>query len=330
MRRVLVTGATGCIGRALTGKLLARDLEVRVLVRDPNAFHRIFPQAAAKVTVICGELSDSIALNRAVHGVDTIFHLAAKVHVVPPCPAQSNAFRVNVEDTRRLLLACRNDSLRTFVFFSTIAVFGAKSCPLSEEVKCTPDTPYGVSKYETEQVIQHYFAGSEVRPTVLRLAMVFGEGDRGNFLRMVRAIGRRRFFLPGRGDAQKSIAYSGNVADVAIQAATTERARGEVFVIADAVWTVRELAQCIARALGMPSPTLQIPAWALHIAGKSLQRLRATFGVNVPFTDMDARALLRGTVCDTSKVRRILGFEPGVSVEEGIARTIKWYRSTSM
>jgi UDP-glucose 4-epimerase len=326
MRHVLVTGATGCVGRALVRRLLQNGVRVRILVRDVNVASRLFDEYPG-LDLVKGDLLDTSCLRRAVEGIDTIFHAAGKAHTRPRTDSEIQEFlAVNVGGTASLLDACSATALRAFVFFSTIAVNGAESAPFCESTPVAPVTPYGQSKHAAEQLVLQRFCGTDTASIILRLSMVFGEGDRGNFMRMVRAIHRGRFVPVG--SAKKSLAYSENVADVAIAAAERIRVPGRTFVVADPESrTLDQLASCIANTIGVRPPGFRIPVWTIRAGAAVLDRLSGLSGFRMPLSSGDVEALTRETVCDISELQRSFDLRQRFSISEGIERTVRWYRN---
>ena len=325
MQRAFVTGATGCIGRALTRQLLDNGVNVRAIVRDIGLAQSVFG-LNPNLELILGDLSSLAALQQGVKDVDCVFHLAAKVHTKPRTQKEHNQFfEVNVAGTQRLLDACTAASVKTFVFFSTIAVFGGESSPFNEQTPVAPITSYAKSKYEAEKLVMQWQQKAQAHAVILRLSMVFGEGDRGNFQRMVRAISKGRFVTFGR--ARKSVAYSANVVDIAI-AVTDEKVKERVLVVADpGSYTLNEIAQYVADALGRRLHKSQLPVWPLRIMGNIFSKVTILTGVKMPFEASDVIALTSNTDCDTSKLTRVLNIQPRFGIAESISRSVAWYQS---
>ena len=326
----LVTGSSGSIGRAVARELLDRGCAVTLLARDAQRVPESLRSAeGGRVRIVCGDLADSSALREAVKDVEAVFHAAARVHAVPKTPEEEAAFfEVNVEGTSNLLAAIEEQAIRSFVFFSTIAVFGDACMPIRESLPVDPQTPYAISKYQAEQKILSAGRDQGFSASVLRLSMVYGEGDRGNFQRMLRAIDRGRFVFIGRGDTLKSMTYVENVVEAALLAASSPSAAGRVFVISDPhPYSVREVAGAIAEALGRPTPRLSVPKFAAMAAAGACEVVAKLCGARLPITPRDVRVLLSDVVCDTNLARSELGFRGEVGLREGIARTVQHYRA---
>lgn len=245
-------------------RLLAQGCRVNVLVRDPTRSEPMFgPELPGAVRVITGELNVAPALEEAADGVEVVFHAAARVHSVPRNPREARAFfRDNVGGTEALLRCCTRQQLRRFVFFSTAAVYGNGAArPLDEAMPCHPAGPYAESKYQAERQVATFFREREGGAVILRLSLVYGEGERGNFLRLIRGIDKGRFLFVGDGHGRKSMTYVENVVEAALLSAVRPEARGQVFNVADpSPYPLRLVAETVARELGVAIPRLHVPA----------------------------------------------------------------------
>src|SRR5687768_189525 len=235
LRRALVTGASGCIGSALVRRLIESGTAVTALVRERTRLQQVLGPLVDRIRTVEGDLNDSAALTASVQNADAVFHAAARVHSVPRSPEEEQAFwRVNVAGTEALLAACGQvPALRAFVFFSTVGVYGRSEQVLTELSPCRPEAVYAETKLRAESRVLDFQSAAGGRGVVLRVSMVYGEGDRGNLQRMLRSIERGRFLHIGGGDTQKSATYVENVVDAALLAAATPAAQGEVFLVSD-------------------------------------------------------------------------------------------------
>jgi nucleoside-diphosphate-sugar epimerase len=329
-RRALVTGAGGFIGRALVRRLAAVGCEINALDADPAALERLkgtFP--ADLVRPFRGSLGESRVLREATDGIEVVFHAAAKVHSIPRnAREEAEFYEVNVVGTDNLLRHCTNPDFRSFVFFSTIAVYrtgiGAK---LTETSPLDPQGAYAQSKLEAERRVREFPFPARMRPTILRMALVYGEGERGNFSRMMRNVDTGRFVIIGDGRTRKSMIYVEDVATAALLAARSPAAQGEVFVLADPQpYEMRQLVETLARHLGVRPPRFRVPAAIMRWGGKVLGLAGRTFGFPPMFEPTDIDKLTTDTICDVTKIHNVLGFESRFSLEEGVRRTVQGYR----
>jgi nucleoside-diphosphate-sugar epimerase len=329
-RLALVTGAGGCVGRAIVRLLVSEGSAVNALDIDPLSLKRLVDACPREaIRLFPGTLANLHVLMEAAEGVEVVFHTAAKVHsITRDAQEEAEFFAVNAIGTENLLKYCAGSSLRAFVHFSTIAVYGAgEGRVISEATPLHPENAYARSKLDAEHRIADFSRRGGVRPTILRMALVYGEGERGNFSRMMRNIDAGRFLIIGDGQTRKSMIYVEDVARAALVAACSPAAQGEVFVLADPQpYTVRRVAETLARHLGVRAPVIRVPVPLGRAGGRVLGLAGRYLGFRPLFTEADVDKLLTDTVCDVSKIRSVLGFEPQFGLEEGVRRTVEAYR----
>lgn len=298
----IVTGASGFVGGHVVAALgdAARPL-VRRDVRDWS----------------------SAELRPVVRGATGIVHAASVVHR-PDTPA-SEYERFNVGGTRALVEAARAEGVRRFVFLSSIKVYGeAPAGVIDETTPVRPDAPYASTKADAERIV---LAAADVAPIVLRLCPVYGRGDKGNVRTMIRAIQRRRFFVPGAGETRKSIVHVSTVVDV-VRAAMTSSATG-VFVVADRETpSIRELADAIAEGLGRRRP-VRLPMPVLRRAAR-LVDLGAALARRAPKLESLIEKATTPSICDPSRVMRALGVDCHVDLRSAVGDEIAWLRGAGL
>lgn len=266
--RVLVTGATGFVGRALAADLAARGYMVRAAVRTAA---QTVASAAEHVTV--GELSGATDWRDAVAGCDAVVHLAARAHVLKESGDPAPLFRaVNRDAAVALGHAARAAGVRRLVFVSSIGVHGLASPPegFSAESPIAPATPYGVSKAEAEAGLRA-IDGLEV--AIVRPPLVYGAGARGNFGRLVKLVDSGLPLPFGRVRNRRSLIGLANLVDVLALCLDHPGAANRAFVVADAeVTSTAELVRAIGRIRGRRPPLLPVPvapmAWAARALGR--------------------------------------------------------------
>ena len=244
--RALVTGSVGFIGRRLCDRLQPGGWEVRAT--------DLVPRACVGHEYLPAELGHGDFPSSLVAGVDTVFHLAGRVHALAESPSEeAEYFRVNTEGTRELLAAARAARVRRFVFFSTVKAMSRDGVedrgqrtedrgdgPATEEVRVEPDTPYGKSKLEAEKLVLH--GGYVPEPVVLRLCMVYGPGAKGNMQKMLGAVSRHRFPPLPEAANRRSMVHVQDVLQAAILASEHPLAVGHVFIdVSDAGKTTPSL-----------------------------------------------------------------------------------------
>jgi UDP-glucose 4-epimerase len=256
------------------------------------------------------DVLDSSAAARALNGVDTVIHAAGVAHVFHPTPATDAWMVQNVEGTRNVVAGARAAGVRRLVLISSVSVHSPES------------SGYARSKAAAERVAIDN-SGSMTLLT-LRLATVYGEGDPGNVLRLIRAIDRRRFIALGRGRNRKSLIHRDDAAAAIVTAALASDAEGVFDVSAPAV-TMGEIVTTISRALGrrvlvVPAGDAAVRAAARAIALLPSRRAKAF--------ERTIAKWLADDVYDGAPFCARFGFAPEVSLQLGLEREVAWYRGS--
>lgn len=314
MSRVLVTGATGFVGRHLVPLLLERGHAVRAAVRRPDD---VPPQAElVSVAAIDGATDWTAALD----GIEAVVHLAARVHVMRDTAADPlAAFRaVNRDGTRRLAEAAAAAGVRRFVYVSSIKAVCDESRPepVTDATPPDPHSPYGVSKREAELALSEIAARTGMESCVLRPPLVYGPGVGGNFRTLMELV-RRGVPLPlGRVENRRSLLFVGNLADAIERCLTHPGAAGGSFLLHDgAPPSTPALVREIAGALGVPARLIPMPAGVLALAARLAGRPAAWDRVG-------------GTlVVDDRGIRDAIGWAPPHDRAHGLRVTAEWFKA---
>jgi UDP-glucose 4-epimerase len=256
---------------------------------------------------------------------DAVFHLAAMVHVEGDMPDAE--FRtVNVDGTRAVLNAAEAAHVRAFVFFSTVAVYPESEEVFDELSPVAPCTPYGETKLAAENLVLE--KRRLMRVTILRLPVVYGPRDRGNVRRLIEAVAKRRFFIPGSGGTLKTMVFVSTVASAASLVASDPRAAGRIYVVTDATTpTLSEIVYAISNALGLKRPPPRLPLFFLLAAARFADELSALTGLRLPISVDRIRKLASSTRYNGDRIRRELGFTPQVGLDEGMSVAVAGYQT---
>lgn len=298
-RLALVTGATGAIGPTLVEELLAAGWRVRVLVRA--ALDR------KDVEIAVGDITDAAAVDRAMHGVDVVFHLAALLHIENPGPELAPEYeRINVGGTRNVVEAARRAGARV-VFFSTIAVYGySRRGVITDETEPRPETYYAKTKLAAEELALR--AGG----TVLRLAAVYGPRVKGNYRTLLSAIRGGRWVNIGKGANRRTLVFERDVVAAALAVAAHPKAAGRTYNVTDGEsHTIAEIIAAISEALGRKPPKLRIPV-ALARALAMLIGRQATI-----------EKYLEEVIVTSARIQQEIGFTPKWNLREGWHETMR-------
>jgi nucleoside-diphosphate-sugar epimerase len=320
MESILVTGATGFVGKALCDRLLREGRHVRgTFLRAKGADSLVAGVEPSGIDPITSVTDWGGALQ----GVDTVIHLAARVHVINETASDPlGAFRsVNTEGTKNLARQAAEAGIRRFVFLSTIGVNGddSGSQPYTEWSNPQAHNPYSVSKLEAEQLLQSMASKSGMEIVILRAPLVYGPANPGNFLSLLRIV-RKGYPLPLLLAVNKrSFLFIGNLVDALVVCAAHPAAAGKTFLVSDGEdIAVHELIRRLAAALDVSARLFPVPVPILKRIGSLLGRRNAVNGITNPLT------------VDISRIRRELGWTPPFTMEDGLRATAQWFNSLTV
>ncbi len=314
---VVVTGANGFVGRALCRTLVENGHRVTGIVRRAGAA----PAGVVEWMNTGPDFNDiDTHWGRMPRAVDCLVHLAARVHVMNDSASDPDAaFRaINVDATLRVAEAAHRHGVRRIVFVSSIKALADadNGRPLSEAMPPHPQDPYGRSKRDAELLLRQFGDSTGLETVIVRPPLVYGPGVRANFLRMMDAVAHGIPLPLGSISARRSIVYVDNLADALLQCVVDSRAAGECFHVADDdALSVAELLRLVGDALCKPARLLPVPPAALRAIGRLTGRSAAI------------ERLTGSLQLDTSRIKRVLEWQPPYTTRQGIEATAAWYRS---
>lgn len=310
--KVLVTGASGFIGRALCARLSkARDVELTGTVRSSNQ------TGAPDGSITTRELGPDTPWHDLLDSVDVVVHTAARVHVMhgPDSPAEYR--RVNVDGTLNLARQAVDCGVQRFVFLSSVKVNGDHT--QREHAFCAEDQPapvdaYGMSKYEAETALLQLTKGHDMEVVTIRPPLVYGPGVKANFLALMRWV-HKGYPLPfARAHNLRSLIALDNLVDLIRTCCVHPRAANETLMAADAEdISTAELITRLGVALNRPARLLPVP--------RNLLLVLATI---VGKRDQ-AQKLLGNLQIDTRKTRELLDWKPATSMDQALAATARHF-----
>jgi 2-alkyl-3-oxoalkanoate reductase len=321
--RVLVTGASGMLGRATATGLLERGDEVTVLQRRPSGL----PCAE-----VLGDVADPAAVRRAARGQDAVLHLAAKVDVTGRWAEYAHA---NVDGTRAVLDACRTEGVGRLVHVSSPSVAHAGTA-LTGVGAGPADPARARGSYSRSKAVAELDAlaadSASLAVLAIRPHLVWGPGDTQLVARIVARARAGRLPVIGSGAALIDTTYVDNAA-AALMAAVDAcgPVHGEALVVSNGEpRPVAEVLGRLCRAAGVPGPRGQVPFGAAQLAGAVIEGAWAvTRRRSVPpLTRFLAEQLATAHWFDQRRTRSALGWQPEVGLEEGFARLGAWYAAT--
>lgn len=325
---VLVTGANGFVGAALTEKLKEAGETVRGLVRRTSDLSLL---NGVDIDLVYGTLDDSESVRSAAMGMDIIFHAAA---AVSDWGSLDYFRRINVEGTRHVLEAAVAAGVKRVVLVSSVAVHSFIDARNMNEQSPQEPTPYPYcrTKREAEALALDYHRRGRVEVAIARPGDVWGPGDRTSLLKMASMLRAGAMGYIGGGRKLGAFAYIENLVDGIILCGYRPEAAGEAFIITDGTeMTWRTYFEKLTDAIGVPRPRFSLhPAVAWAVACL-LEAVYALFHISSrpPLT----RYLVDHMRCDThfsiKKAETLLDYRPAVNTDEGIRRTAVWFKSVA-
>jgi len=309
---ILVTGATGFLGRAIVQRLSKERCRVRTMGRRK-------PPSTDLPHYRAGNLSDRKAIAESLAGVDIVIHVAGLAHQHRATSRDAaEFFRTNSDGTQSVAQAAAKAGCKRMILVSSVAVYGGGTTPRTEAHPCSPQNDYARSKLEGERRAAEVATSSRLELVTLRMATIYGAGDPGNVARLMSAIERRCFVWVGSGQNCKSLIHVDDAARACIAAALSrELPQERVFNVSARPCTMEEIVSSIAQALGRRPPTIQIPLSVLT----SLAIVAGVFPVLGEWTRRKRRLLdkwLSDEIYERALFCEKFGWQPHISLEDGL------------
>lgn len=313
--RILLTGASGFVGKAVLGRLLDRgDAVVTALRHGSEAANSQAEQFRF------GQLDSETDWSAVLVDVDTVIHSAARVHVMNDTESDPlAAFRkVNVDGTLNLARQAATAGVKRFVFISSIKVNGEgtpKGRPYTADDQPRPSDPYGISKREAEDALRVLASESGLEVVIIRPVLVYGPGVKANFLAMMRWLDRGIPLPFGAIDNRRSLVALDNLADLIVTCVDHPGAANQTFLVSDGEdLSTSALLRRMARALDRPARLIPVPAGLLAFAATVLGKRSLS------------QRLCGSLQVDIDKTRSMLGWTPPLSVDKALQLAARDYQ----
>ena len=309
-KRVLVTGAGGFIGSHLVERLVAEGAQVRALVHynsrnDPGLLKLLPGETLAALDVMPADLLDPNAMQRAVDSIEIVFHLGALISIPYSYRHPTHVAETNVMGTLKVLQACREAGVRRLVHTSSSEVYGtALRVPIDEDHPLQGQSPYSASKIGADKLAESYFCAYELPVVTLRPFNTYGprQSDRAVIPTIIAQALTQDVVHLGNLDARRDLTFVTDTVDGFIKVSAAADVEGGTYNLgAGSDITIGELAEKIIKLIGL-SVKIEVDKTRLRPEGSEVQRLLA----------------------DNALAKKDLGWEPRISLDEGLRQTIEW------
>ncbi len=293
------------------------------MVRDPSRGTALLNHG---VELAVGDLRDSQSLQRALEGIEIVYHIAALFR--PENVTRTEMWETNVQGTRNLLDMAVKEGVHRFVHCSTVGVHGdVKDGPADEEAPYAPGDHYQWSKTEGERVVKGYMIDDVLPIVVFRPAGIYGPRDL-RFLKLIRAIKSGRFVMLGSGEVKYQLVYIDDLVEGILLCGTEEAALGNVYILTgEEPVTLNELVKVIAAVLDVRFPRLRFPITPVYLAGFLCELIFKPLGIHPPLYRRRVDFFRKNRSFNISKAKRELAFCPATDLKTGIERTVDWYQA---
>ena len=320
--KALVTGGTGFVGSHLTEALIRKGVQVRCLLRKNSDLKWL---KGLPTESVHGDCNDKTSLEKAVRGVDWVFHLAGVTKAIK----EETYFEVNGLGTDNLIRACleNNPRLQKFIYVSSQAAAGPSrnGCSKAESDPCEPVSFYGRSKRAGEEWV--LARAHELPVLILRPSAIYGPRDKDLFA-LFKCLSRRIKPCPTGRRQRLSLCYVHDVVQGILLAAETQTNSGEIYFLSDGNdYRMEEIGDLCAQAVGITALRIRVPKQMMLVIACLSEYLSRLLGKPFLLNKDKAREMAqKDWVCDITKARASLGFEPKVPLSEGAKLTFEWYK----
>jgi nucleoside-diphosphate-sugar epimerase len=315
---ILVTGATGFIGRHLVGPL-SKTYSVRCLVRESSD---ITPLKDLNVDIAYGDLLVRDSLGPALDGIDLVYHLAGEVY----SRRKQDYYKGNVLATQNLLEACKEKNTKRIIFISSTGVYKPATTRtlITEKSECEPMSIYGKTKLEAEGLIRK----CGIPWVIVRASLIYGPHQKSVLDRFFRdAITKGKIYIMGNGDNLRSFCFIDNFVGGLILLADKPEVVGKTYILSDNIsYTYNKVIETASKAIQQKIRVVQLPSFFGNISWKINSLIGDVFGLFLVELYAIGKTQLHEAY-DIAKARNEIGYNPRITLETGIKRTAEWIKS---
>ena len=308
--KILVTGSGGFIGSHLTETLVQSGASVKAFVRynsrgDPGLITDLAPDISKKVEIVSGDLRDLSAVNRAMHGIDIVFHLGALIAIPYSYLHPAEVIETNVIGTLNVLLAARDQDVKRIVHTSTSEVYGtAIRVPIDESHPLQGQSPYSASKIGADKIAESFYCSYNLPVVTIRPFNTYGprQSSRAVIPTIITQALTKESIQLGNLNARRDFTFVSDTVNGFLCAASAENIEGKTFNLGvGSDITIGDLVEKISGIMNKPL-SIQSDDNRFRPDKSEVQRL----------------------ISDNQLARNLLRWEPHVSLETGLEKTIIW------
>ena len=324
-KKVAVTGATGFLGLHLTRTLCDKGFDVQAFARDAEKASTL-PESAS---VHIGDISDRSVAAEVVTDCEWVFHTVSNFRTASGLP--DSYHRINVDGTACMLEVAQRAGVKRFVHVSTIGVHGdVRSTPATEDAPFNPGDLYQETKLDAENLVREATKISEMEIVVIRPCSMYGPGDL-RMLKMFKMLSSGTFFKVGPCRENFHAVYITDIVNGLVKAAATPDISGQVFILGGAEYLpLEDYIDTAASVMGARTPRIRLPYRLLISAAWLFEKSFIPLGLEPPLHIRRVRFFKNNRAFSISKAREALGYDPKISLRDGMARTVQWYREQGM
>ena len=319
--RFLVTGYSGFIGTHIVTELARERCYIRGLTRQSVASDHDYA-----VDVRVGDITKPATLHGLMSGIDTVIHAAGYAHASASGHGVHNS--TTLDGTRHLLQEAAASNVKRFVFISSIKAMAAPGHDCIDETETAlPQDEYGLARRQAEERVLAAGRGNGMHVSIVRPALVYGPGCKGNLAAMLRWIDRGIFPpVPDTGN-RRSMVDVRDLSRAILAAADRDSANGRTCIISDGEdYSTRRIYLAMKSALGKPVPGWSVPARLFRAAGRSGDLFEAVFRRPAPFNSAACRRLLDSACYHSTVAETVLGYHAEYRLEDALPMMVQQYR----
>jgi nucleoside-diphosphate-sugar epimerase len=315
---ILITGATGFIGRHLTGALF-KTQSIRCLVRKKSDISVL---KDFNVEITYGDLLVKESLRHALDGIDLVYHLAGEVY----SKKKNDYYRGNVLATNNLLEACKTKGIKRLVYMSSVGVYKPAEGKelLTERSDCEPITFYGKTKLHAEELVRK----SNIPSIIIRAPVVYGPTQPLVLNKFFNdALNKKKAYIIGDGNNLRSLCFVDNLVEGLKLLGNKPYLDGNTYILSDnSPYTFNEIIATTSKVIECEIKIVHLPSLLGNISWGIYNLMGNLF--DLCFVELYAmRTMQLNLGCDITKAMKEIGYNPKITLEAGIKHTIEWIKT---